>query len=607
MGFLKSFVVRLRKALEVGSMRKPLSLLFTYVAQYGGIYACLFALLLASIAITLFFTWFLQNITDAAMVSDFARVKRLIGYGLLFVAVNSAVIYLSTYLETLAVVKVRTDLKNDLFGHMMRLPAGYFTKHHSGESVSHLTNDINSIDGAIGSNLINMLRLPLITLAAFGYMLQTNAQLALLAVMFGPVAAASGAFFGKLLRRNSRHVYECLARLNSFLNDSFAGQAIVRSFTLEKLMFRKYADQNRELMALEIKIAKLRGWFQVGAGSAASVSYMASLSFGAYFVLEGKISIGELLAFINLTQYVVSPLSALASLWGSFQRSLAAVERIQEVLDERTETRELPTFKPIGKLEQSLELRSVSLSYDGVKQALWEISLTVPADKVVALVGPSGAGKSSVFNLLMGFYKPHSGEIAIDGRPVSAFSYGELRNYSAYVPQECYLFSGTVRENIAYGRPGAAELELVRAAKDANAHDFIMALPNGYDTEIGERGVMLSGGQKQRLAIARALLKDAPVLLLDEATSALDSETEQLVQEALGRLMKNRTTMVIAHRLSTIQHADLIVVLDQGRIVEQGSHAELLASNGLYAKLVHLQYGGAESAGRQDLLQRLGS
>lgn len=606
MGILATIHKRLRAYLEIGSVSKSLRLLAPYIARYAEIYAVLFVLLLVSIGITLFFTWFLQNITDAVMMHDYSRVKQLVLYGILFVALSSIIAYVNTYLESLAVVKVRTDLKNHLYSHMLRLPSGYYTKHHSGEAVSHLTNDINSIDGAIGSNLMNLLRLPLITAAAFIYLLETNVELALLCSAVGPVALLSGAIFGKLIRRRSRQIYDSLGKLNSFLNDSFAGQAIIRSFTLEKLMYKKYSDKNQDLVQLEVKVAKLRGWFQVGGNVIGSVTYMGSLCIGAYFVLENRITIGELLAFVNLTHYVISPLSALASLWGSFQRSLAAVERVQAVLEERTETRELSANQPAEKLEHGLEMRNVSLSYENNKQALANISLSVPAGKVIALVGPSGAGKSSLFNLVMGFYPSQTGEILIDSQPVSSMSYAALRNYTAYVPQESYLFSGTIRENIAYGRPDATELEMIRAAKDANASEFILSLPDGYDTEIGERGTMLSGGQKQRIAIARALLKNAPILLLDEATSALDSETELLVQEALERLMKGRTTMVIAHRLSTIHHADVIVVLDQGRIVEQGNHEQLMANKGLYAKLYHLQFGEADSK-EDGLLRKLGS
>jgi ATP-binding cassette, subfamily B, bacterial len=568
-----------------------MSLIAPYVYKYRLTYVLLVVLLLAGIGLTLFLTWFMQSITDAAIAGDLATIKRLTLIGLASIAASGMIGYMNTYLEARAVVHIQTDLKNDLFAHMLKLPNRYFTKNHSGELVSHLTNDVNSVDGVIGSNLISILRLPLIAVAAFIYLAGINWQLSLLCVLLGPVAALSGAVFGKLLRRNSRVIHEQLGKLHSFLNDSFAGNAVIRSFTLEKQIVSQYESHNLQLRALEMKLAKLRGFFQIGAGMTGSISFVACLGIGAYYVANGSLTIGALMAFVRLMQYLIFPLSGLASLWGGFQRSLAAVERIQGVFEQQPETAELPAPKAVPRLQKSIELQGVSFSYDGVKPTLVDVDLTVPAGKVVALVGASGAGKSTLFQLVMGFHKVESGDICFDGESVRSMSLAELRSYTAYVPQETYLFSGTIRDNIAYGRSDATEEELIQAAKDANAHDWIVSLEKGYDTEIGERGVKLSGGQKQRMAIARAILKDAPVLLLDEATSSLDSETEAQVQEALERLMRNRTTIVIAHRLSTIHNADVIVVVDQGRVIEQGNHRELIDRQGVYARLYRLQYG----------------
>lgn len=596
MGILKTIKRKWKRYLEIGEIKKPLAMIFPYVLRYWETYLWLFILLFGGIGMTLCFTWFLQNMTDAVIRRNVGDVQNLLLYGVLFIVLSGAVSFFSTYLEAAAVVKVRTDLKNALYHHMLRLPAKYYSSNHSGEMVSRLTNDANNIDGAVGSNMLNVFRLPLMAVGAFIYLFQINGRLALICLLLGPIAALSGILFGKLLRQNSRIVHETLAKLNSFLNDSFAGYAVIRSFTMEQRMSRQYESITGKLLTLEFTLAKLRGWFQAGAGMAGSLSFLICLGVGGRYVMNGEMSVGSLLAFINLVQHLIYPLTGLAGMWGAFQRSVAALERVQEVLNETPETRELSSYQPAKGVQGAIEFRDIRFSYDGQANALDHFNLSVPAGKVVALVGPSGAGKSTLFNLLMGFYKPESGEILFDAKPIHRMSVSELRSCTAYVPQETYLFDGTIRDNIAFGKTDAAELDIIRAAKEANAHDFIMSLPQGYDTEIGERGTRLSGGQRQRIAIARAILKDAPILLLDEATSALDSETEYQVQEALEKLMKHRTTMVIAHRLSTIHHADLIAVVDHGRIIEQGTHQELIHKNGLYARLYQIQYSQEREA-----------
>lgn len=589
---------RLKQLLELGEMKRPIALLYSFVKPNKLLYGELLLLMLGGVGVSLVFTWFLQELTNAAINGDVSRIMQLLVQGIIVMIISGLITYLSVYVGGAAVQKVKLDMKNALFSHMIRLPARYYNKHHSGELVSRLTNDINNLDGAIGGNLLHMIRLPLLAVAAFAYMLTISWKLSLLCFLLVPLAAVSGTIFGKVLRRNSRQIQEYLSKMQGFLHESFSASPIIRSFSLAKLLSGKYDGQNKQLMDLEMKQAKLRGLFQTGSGAVGSATFFLSMGLGALFVAQRSMTVGDLVAFNNLMYYLVSPLSGLASLWGGFQRSLSSAERIVHILEEPTEPgNESGDESGAGAGEEApfhapaIQLSQVSFAYEeGGQRVLDGLNLTVQPGQAVALVGHSGAGKSTLLHLLQGYYPPAEGEILYDHKPLETISLHRLRRAIAYVPQETFLFSGTVMENIAYGRPGAAEEEIRQAARDANAEEFILGLPQGYDTPIGERGVRLSGGQKQRLAIARAILKDAPLLLLDEATAALDTQTEYLVQEALDRLMQNRTTIVIAHRLSTIRNADMIAVMDQGRVAETGSHWELLARKGHYFRFYQMQF-----------------
>ncbi|WKB35478.1 ABC transporter ATP-binding protein [Terrilactibacillus sp. S3-3] len=332
--------------------------------------------------------------------------------------------------------------------------------------------------------------------------------------------------------------------------------------------------------------AKLRGLYNAGGQAAGSITFLASLCLGAYFVSEKTITVGALLTFTSLVNHLVYPLTGAAGNWASFQSAAAAVERIQQVLDQPVESKQLPIAQPIVPPITSIAFENVSFHYESDKPVLRNFSLTVPIGKKVAIVGASGAGKTTLFNLLQGFYHPEEGHILIiNGRPLDSWPLFELRQAIAHVSQDTFLFNGTIKDNLLLGTAKVSKKALEQAAESAAIHSFITSLPKGYRTEIGERGIKLSGGQKQRLAIARAILKNAPILLLDEATSALDGSTERQVKEALDKLMAGRTTFIIAHRLSTIQNADIIVVMKDGHIVEQGRHEELIQAGGLYADL----------------------
>ncbi|MCY9660237.1 ABC transporter ATP-binding protein [Paenibacillus chondroitinus] len=575
--------------LAIKDVRTTYSILKPYMITHRKAYMGLFLLLFVDIGLTLSFSWFFGHLTDAAIHSFFGRMKWLVPLGALLVAVSIASTYLTTLWETIATNGVKRDFSADVFKHIMQLPGKHIDGKHSGDLLAHFTNDIHNLDGIIGSSLIYLIKLPFIYVAVFIYLLQISWKLALVSVFVAPVAMVSGVIFGFMLRKNNRQIQDLVARMNVLLNETFSGLFVIRSFLMEKFIFAKYVNRNQELYALELQNAKLRGWFYVGSQAAASVTFLISLCLGSYYVSSGVLTVGALLTFINLVNHLVYPLTELAGQWAGLQKSISAMERIFKILEIEIESDSLPEAIAYKPMLSAIHFKDVSFSYDGQKLVFDQFHLQIPPGKVVAIVGLSGAGKSTLFHLLQGFYLPQSGSITINGHSTAAMTVSEQRSLFAHVSQETVLFSGTVRENLQLAKPGITDAQMIQAASIAGIHTFITTLPNGYDTEIGERGSRLSGGQRQRMAIARALLKDAPILLLDEGTSALDSETEYHVQKSMEKLLYNRTTLVIAHRLSTVQNADLILVMDEGKIVQMGRHEEIIRQEGLYRRLYRLQ------------------
>ncbi|WP_368657347.1 ABC transporter ATP-binding protein [Metabacillus halosaccharovorans] len=577
------------REIDLKGIKKTFQLLSPFILSSWKSYTGLIFILFIDIFLTIGFAWFFGTITDAAVSGQFEKIKSLLLIVLLLIVIGQLVTFFNTYLESYVTSKIKRDLKEHVLKQIMLLPPDKLSKIRTGDLMTHFTNDINCIDGVIGSNLIYLIQLPLISIAVFIYMIQINWQLSVLSLLIIPIAVVTGGIFGILIRNNSRKIYNKVGDMNSLLNDTFQGLPIIRSFLVERLFLKKFYQQNHSFFDLEMKNAKLRGTFYVVGGLISSLSYIISLCLGAFFVSNGQITVGSLLTFVTLMQHLISPLTGLAGLWGSFQSSASAVERISNVLDTRLDNHELPTYIKSVKVPKSIQFYNVSFAYEPETKIFDLLNLTIPTGQVIAFVGPSGAGKTTLFQLIQGLYKPQSGQILMDDTPIDQLTPSEIRSTFALVAQDTFLFGGTIKDNLLLARPNITELEMINAAIHANIHEFIMSLPNQYDTEIGERGVRLSGGQKQRIAIARAILKDAPILLLDEATSALDSESEHQVKVALDRIMKKKTTLVIAHRLSTIQHADVIVVLDGGKIVQIGNHDELMRQQGLYRKLTVTQ------------------
>lgn len=566
-------------------IQRALSFVWPFILKRWKAYLLILLLLGLDIYLTISFARYYGNLTDSAIRGGYQEILSLVPYGaiLILISIFSNVSY--TFCNLVATNGVKMDIKNHFFHHVLRLPAGVTSNYRSGELMSHFSNDINGVDGVIGSSLISLIRLPIIYIVVFIYLAQINFILCLVSLVIAPISAIAGVVFGLLLRKNGRLIHQLVGNINSHLSETFHGFTVIRSFTLEKLQYIKYFNQNRKLYKLEIENAKLQSWYRTGEQIIGSVTFIINLSIGALFVSNGELTVGALLTFLNLVTHLFYPITGLGNIWAGFQRSVAALERILDVMDKQVDTVELPTFSPNIMGKGSIQFNNVTFGYEENQQVFKNFSLEIPTGKVVALVGPSGAGKSTLFNLIQRFYQPQSGDIAIAGKSLKEITSSELRSSIGLVPQETFLFSGTMRENLLLARPGISEKEMVHAAIKAEIHDFILSLPNGYDTQIGENGMKLSGGQKQRVAIARAILKDSPILLLDEATSALDGETEYYVKEALEELMEGRTTIIIAHRLSTIQHADMILVMDKGRIIQQGTHNDLMKQEGLYKYL----------------------
>lgn len=562
----------------------------TYMLRHKLIYMALIFTTLLDILLNLSVAWLLSNITDAAVRMDLVAFKGLLVFGLAYLAAMGLNGYTDAYLKSNVSAKIRSELRLDMMHHTLVLPQSYFDRNHSGDLLSRFTNDNQSVGEACGRVMIDLIRNPLLALAAFAYLLYINWMLALICFAMGPLLFLTGKLFGKAMRLNSVRLQENMSKTTSFLNDILGSSMVFKAFSMERRLLRQYEEHSDNVKSVELKKGHIEGATGALSSLLGNATFLLALLVAGWFVAKGSLEVGAMIAFIQLMNYLVGPFSVLPGLVASLQQSLGAAERIFEVMDSPAEVTALPQSASTPSEFADLQLSDVSFGYPGAgKQSLSRISLELQQGAQVAVVGPSGGGKSTLFKLLLGFYNPDEGEIRIDGRAIDGMSLEQLRSYFAYVPQESGLFTGSIRDNIRNGRPDASEEEILEALRQANAYDFVSELPEGIGTDIGEHGSRLSGGQRQRLSIARAMLKNAPILLLDEATAALDNESEQMVQQAIRKLMKDKTTLVIAHRLSTIRNADLILVMENGEIVERGSHEELLAAEGRYHGLYHSQ------------------
>jgi subfamily B ATP-binding cassette protein MsbA len=534
----------------------------------------------------------LQKLIPASGLAAWRAIAILL---IIFTAVKGVAEYFSTYLMARIGQASVLKLRQDLYTHVLTQSASFFERHRTNFIVSRLVSSAAAIEAAVTSTLRDMIRESFTLIAFLAASFYYNWRLTLGSLLIAPVIGYLTARFGSSLRKLAHESYEGNKLLTDTAQEAIANQNIVKAYRAEERELSRFRKVAQSIQRANLRSARLLALHSPSIEMIGVIAVVVLLFFGQREIEAGRMKAAQFLTFIFFLFRSYDPMRKLSRLHTSMEQALAAARHVWDVMDEHAKIPEKPDALELKPLRREIELREVSFGYSNeLRDVLQGVSLRVPAGTMVALVGESGGGKSTLTKLLPRFHDPTAGAVLWDGTDLRDATVGSLRRHIALVTQETILFNDTVRYNISYGRPEATDAEIEEAARVALAHDFIKELPKGYETIVGERGVFLSGGQRQRLAIARAVLADAPVLILDEATSALDAESERLVQRALANLIQNRTTIVIAHRLSTVRRADMIVVMENGRITETGTHTELLASGGQYKRLYELQFADEE-------------
>ena len=548
-----------------------------------------------------FIAYLVKLMTDAITASDKTAFNNTLILWIAGYVVLVAASIPVAYLWRAAIYEATANIREAVFKHLNRLPLGYHELRHSGDMLSIMTNDITAAEKAYQDDLLMLVEATAQGLAAVIFMLTVNAPFALMIIASGLAPLLINTLFAGPLRKIGQELQDRLGVLSERMTDLLAGFQVIRTFNLVDWIMDRFEQSNGQVLAISMKRARAEAALSA-ANDFSGLFNVLVIMLGIYMVMIGSTTFGAMIALMQISNQVYYFVYNVGGTVSRIQAALAAVDRILALLDQPAEPDTYPVLPTqsrqsvLGKAPSTREgapavvFDQVVFGYGEDENILKGLNFGVHKGEIAAFAGPSGGGKSTIFKLLLGCYPVRQGQIAVQGSPVTDYRLVHLRELFAYVPQDAYLFAGTIEENIRMGKANATQEEVFAAARAAFAHDFIRELPDGYQTVVGERGARLSGGQRQRIAIARALLKDAPILLLDEATSALDSESEQVVQQALNALMRGRTTLVIAHRLSTILNADCIFVMQDGRVVEQGRHEELLAFNGVYRNLYNLQF-----------------